>query len=209
LTGFFKHPDSITPGEQIRRQIKRGLLNYDLPQKADNYESLCPQLNNFPMVLRDHADELNTIAERYTQNSGERDYQWEEEFAKNWKLTQNSYSMLLQRFINCEEWRRVKHGESFTEAWMKENHPYSNHVVRLAETYQESNEAKMNSRGETAEGGIPVISVGGNEKTASTILPENATEADQVDNKAEKKAVGDGVKKTDEKGKDKTGVENS
>jgi hypothetical protein len=131
----------------------------------------------------------------------DRNYAWEEQFVKDYQEAWTAFRQAAQGIHNCEEWHKIIYGEYYLGGLP--GHQDATHIIRLVQ----SNRAGHKELEDVVEKKI-IPAASGEQGVAPATQSSSTHTAAQV-GKAEKKAVGDEVKKNDEKGKDATNVENS
>jgi hypothetical protein len=159
--------------------------------------------------------ELEEDARGYISDDSEkpRDYTWEEEFSKKYYEARDGSQKAMKQLLVCEQWNKALNESYFFQRWAPED---SIKVLRLAESAKvereklkkekeklkkEKEKEEAQSVQEMSDGKLPVL------QTAST-SSQSTNEPPAPAIKPEKK-MKEETKKTDEKGKDETGVENS
>lgn len=131
----------------------------------------------------------------------DRNYAWEKQFVKDYQEAWMAFQQAAQGIHNCEEWHKIIYGEYYLGGLP--GHQDANHIIRLVQSNQAGRKDLEDGMRRKM---IPATS---GEQNVSPTTQSSATDAAVQDGKTEKKAVGDEVKKSDEKGKDETNIENS
>ena len=198
------------PGEHLNRKYASLLTRHQRETMRQWSNSLCIKAYDSLTEYFFEFRELEEDAKQYISNDSEkpRDYTWEEEFSKKYDEARNASQKAMSQLLTCEQWNKALNGSYFFERWAPED---SMKVLRLAESAKvemeklkkEKEEAlAVQSLQEVSDGKFPVLQTESSTTSQSTMEPSTRV------TKPEKK-IKEETKKTDEKGKDETGVENS
>lgn len=198
------------PGEHLNRKYASLLTRHQRERMRQWSNAQCikayDSLNEHFFEFRD----LEEDAKEYISNDfgKPRDYIWEEEFSKKYHEARNASQKAMSQLLICEQWNKALNASYFFERWAPQD---SMKVLRLAESaklerkkLEKEKEEALAAQivQEMSDGKLPVF-----QTQSSSTSPSTNEHSAQV-TKPEKK-MNEENKKTDEKGKDETGVENS
>jgi hypothetical protein len=226
--------NTILIPEEIRRKAYQRFTPSHRKDVDEWVDKICPNSHgNLLLNFKRHM-ELNQKAQSYNKNStAERDYEWEDNFDREFKKVRAETDASIQDFLNCEDWHKTIHGRYYTDfitqsAALKQIGDFyessdasvaAQHVVRLAESNRRLKGNRVLARDKRIQEvqprkeivpGVPVTNgqAGATRQPASPTASTETAESAQI-GKSEKKTVEVEDKKSDEKGKDDTSVENS
>jgi hypothetical protein len=218
------------PGEVVRKAVYESKPE-DLQDKiAGRVHSHCRALNKLSLDLFVFNIEMNEVARRYINNAHkERDYEFEESFVQNYAHMKRGWQIITKDLVACQEWTKVLTGSYFSGLETDDDLP-AVQILKLYTTYRDSLENDQQVT--ETEMGItddihdiqsqtdltPRIAPGSSSeaseitKSSTTDSPESTasgpSDPSQI-TKLQKKSEPDEEKKTEEKGKDETSVEDS